>query len=213
MGRLLYTGWGGRALGFPNGRRPPRKGWAVGTVSARGDCDSADPRAMKGGWGWGREAARISKGEVSQGGRARNCLRIRMGRVSSQASVGLAEGQEVLSSLWGSLACFLKGSGVMCRFGSGLLRKRSSGAAPGRDGWRGSGRAPPEARATTRAPRREGLQGVCPLPNVCLRDPPPSVDLGQGPKCLRHGDVSHTSSMAESTSPPGGPECSPLSRW
>lgn len=62
-------------------------------------------RAMKERFGENME--RISKGKVSQRGRPGDCLRIsRMGQVTSQASVGLAKGQEVLSSLWGLTGLF-----------------------------------------------------------------------------------------------------------
>lgn len=80
-------------------------GLGLGIPKWKMPCDSADPkgceREVLGEHGediCGRSVPRREAG---------NCLRLsRMGQVTSQASVGLAKGQEVLSSLWGLTGLF-----------------------------------------------------------------------------------------------------------
>lgn len=73
----------------------------------------------------------MSKGEVSQGERPSNLPRInRIGQVTSQASVGLAECQEVLSSPWGPTGLFPLGKWADAKVSMGAPSKKEKQKKP-----------------------------------------------------------------------------------
>lgn len=115
----------------------------------------------------------MSKGEVSQGGRPINLLRIsRIGQVTSQASVGLAEGQEVLSSLWGPIGLFPLGKRADVKVSIEAPSKKEKQSPLLIYCWwsrlYGVGEAgsflKPRGQATPITREGGGLQGVCHLP-------------------------------------------------
>lgn len=113
----------------------------------------------------------MSKGEVSQGGRPINLLRIsRIGQVTSQASVGLAEGQEVLSSLWGPVGLFPLGkrADVKVSIETPSKKEKQSPLLIYCRRLYGVGEAgsflKPRDQATPIPREGGGLQGVCHLP-------------------------------------------------